>query len=244
GHGIQKSLEVLRPNSKEKAKGLTTFHLLKDHQQALQGCSTREMDPGRYGLQQGWDNNSLILFNPQALEGYGAVHEPNFRIGGSYVDRRGGRKDGNWRRRESRDRERDQSPYKRHDRERDHSPCRRHERSRSRGRDDNGHTRSRSPRGRSHGRSHREDSSDDARHERLKGLRGDVTVKRSVSAPSATVVVKGLSQKTTEEDLYQILAEWGPLSCSSYKGAKLWHITGLLLLISLLWELHVLLMES
>ncbi|KAG6720622.1 hypothetical protein I3843_03G071600 [Carya illinoinensis] len=30
-------------------------------------------------------------------------------------------------------------------------------------------------------------------------------------APSATVVVKGLSQKTTEEDLYQILAEWGPL---------------------------------
>jgi RNA-binding protein 5/10 len=30
-------------------------------------------------------------------------------------------------------------------------------------------------------------------------------------APSATVVVKGLPQKTTEEDLYQILAEWGPL---------------------------------
>ncbi|KAE8709331.1 hypothetical protein F3Y22_tig00110332pilonHSYRG01330 [Hibiscus syriacus] len=31
------------------------------------------------------------------------------------------------------------------------------------------------------------------------------------SAPSTTIVVKGLSQKTTEEDLYQILAEWGPL---------------------------------
>ncbi|KHG13074.1 rbm5-a: RNA-binding protein 5-A [Gossypium arboreum] len=30
-------------------------------------------------------------------------------------------------------------------------------------------------------------------------------------APSATVVVKGLSHKTTEEDLCQILAEWGPL---------------------------------
>ncbi|KAL6536149.1 1-acyl-sn-glycerol-3-phosphate acyltransferase [Orobanche hederae] len=30
-------------------------------------------------------------------------------------------------------------------------------------------------------------------------------------APSATVVVKGLPQKTTEEDLYQILAEWGPI---------------------------------
>ncbi|KAL0296782.1 UNVERIFIED_CONTAM: suppressor of abi3-5 [Sesamum radiatum] len=33
----------------------------------------------------------------------------------------------------------------------------------------------------------------------------------SLQAPSATVVVKGLSQKTSEEDLYQILAEWGPL---------------------------------
>ncbi|XP_062107657.1 SUPPRESSOR OF ABI3-5 isoform X1 [Humulus lupulus] len=319
------------------------------------------MDPGRYGLQQGWDNNS-------ALEGYGAVHEPNFRIGGSYDERRilderysrdnvyprnafhrdiidrdnyptpppphphvgiwpqsrrrnyeeefpidresrrhekpyidpyhemdtfhepeldtfkefdkfrdgyrnienyrdhgfdkstrlggreqdeythddydhrsrashqssredsrerdydygrnsydsdydrGGRKDGNCRRRESRDRERDQSPYRRHDRERGHSPYRRHERSRSRGRDD--HTRSRSPRGRSHGRSHREDSFDDARHERFERRR-EREEKRQRDhysvAPSATVVVKGLSQKTTEEDLYQILAEWGPL---------------------------------
>ncbi|KAF2325707.1 hypothetical protein GH714_033367 [Hevea brasiliensis] len=41
----------------------------------------KEMDPGRYGLQQGWDNNS-------ALEGYGGVHEPNYRVGGSYDDRR------------------------------------------------------------------------------------------------------------------------------------------------------------
>ncbi|KAL6562891.1 hypothetical protein OROHE_005478 [Orobanche hederae] len=30
-------------------------------------------------------------------------------------------------------------------------------------------------------------------------------------APSATVVVKGPPQKITEEDLYQILAEWGPI---------------------------------
>ncbi|CAM0875250.1 unnamed protein product [Alopecurus aequalis] len=30
-------------------------------------------------------------------------------------------------------------------------------------------------------------------------------------APSATVVLKGLSQKTNEDDLYHILAEWGPL---------------------------------
>ncbi|KAK9270073.1 hypothetical protein L1049_025647 [Liquidambar formosana] len=312
------------------------------------------MDPGRYGLQQGWDNNS-------ALEGYGAVHEPNFRVGGSYDDRRfiddrfsrdniyprnafhrdilerdnypppppavgiwpqtrrrsyeeeysleresrrhekpylemdtyreadkyheidtfqefdkfrdgyrsadnyrdhgferparfggrdrddyaldeydyrprishqgredsrerdydygrhsydsdydrGSRRDGNWRRRESRDRERDKRCLSR---ERDPSPHRRHERSRSRGRDDR--PRSRSPRGRSHGRSHREDSYDDGRHERTEKRR-DREDKRQHEhysvAPSATVVVKGLSQKTTEEDLYQILAEWGPL---------------------------------
>ncbi|PON32040.1 Splicing factor, SPF [Parasponia andersonii] len=315
------------------------------------------MDPGRYGLQQGWDNNS-------ALEGYAGVHEPNFRVGGSYDERRflderysrgnvyprnafqrdiidrdnypppppsigiwpqsrrrsyeeefpidresrrhekqyidpyheldtyldpeldtfqefdkfrdgyrniddyrdhgfdkstrlggrdrdeyahddyehrsrgshqsredslerdyefgrlsydsdydrGSRRDGNWRKRGSRDRERDQSPYRRHDRERDRSPYRRHERSRSHGRDDR--PRSRSPRGRSHGRSHREDNSDDARHERFERRR-DYEDKRQREhysvAPSATVVVKGLSQKTTEEDLYQILAEWGPL---------------------------------
>ena len=77
---------------------------------------------------------------------------------------RGNKRDGNWRSRSSRDRERDLSPYRRHDRERDQSPYRRHERSRSRARDD--HSRSRSPRGRSYGRSHREDSFDDARHER------------------------------------------------------------------------------
>ncbi|XP_024024380.1 SUPPRESSOR OF ABI3-5 isoform X2 [Morus notabilis] len=312
------------------------------------------MDPGRYGLQQGWDNNS-------ALEGYGGVHEPNFGIGGSYDERRflderysrgdiyprnafrrdipdrdnyppppsvgvwpqsrrrtyeeefpidresrrhekqyidhpyhemdtfrdpeidavrefdkfqdgyrnldnyrdhgfdkslryggrdrddyahddydyrsrvshqnredsrergyeygrhsydsdydrGSRRDGNWRRRGSRDRERDQSPYRRHDRERDESPYRKRECSRS-----DSYSRSRSPRGRSHGRSHREDSYDDARSERTERRR-DREEKRQREpysvAPSATVVVKGLSQKTTEEDLYQILAEWGPL---------------------------------
>ncbi|CAK9173357.1 unnamed protein product [Ilex paraguariensis] len=308
------------------------------------------MDPGRYGLQQGWENNS-------ALEGYAAVHEPNFRGGGSHDDRRfiderfsrdsiyprnafhrdvlerehypppphavglwpqtrkrsydeeypldrdsrrhekpyadsyyeidnlrgadtlheydkyrdgyrnidnyrvdgfdrptrcggrdrddyayddydyrsrvsyqskegsrerdydygrnsydsdydRGRRESSWRRRDSRDRERDKRDLSR---ERDESPYRRHERSRSRGHDDR--LRSRSPRGRSHSRSHREDSYDDVRHERNEKRR-DREEKRhdhySV-APSATVVVKGLSQKTTEEDLYQILAEWGPL---------------------------------
>ncbi|XP_015880130.3 SUPPRESSOR OF ABI3-5 isoform X1 [Ziziphus jujuba] len=306
------------------------------------------MDPGRYGLQQGWDNNS-------ALEGYGAVHEPNFRAGGSYDERRflderysrdnvyprnafhhdildrdnypppppvgiwtqsrrrsyeeefpidrdsrrlekqyinayhemdtfhdpeidtfqgfdkfrdgyrnldnyrdhgfdkparfggrdrddyayddydyrsrvthqnredsrerdydrhsydsdydrGSRRDGSWRRRGSRDRDRDKRCLSR---ERDQSPYRRHERSRSRGRED--HPRSRSPRGRSHGRSHREDSFDDGRHERRRDREEKRQREHYSVAPSATVVVKGLSQKTTEEDLYQILAEWGPL---------------------------------
>eukprot|EP00268_Persea_americana_P015894 TRINITY_DN174_c0_g1_i6.p1 TRINITY_DN174_c0_g1~~TRINITY_DN174_c0_g1_i6.p1 ORF type:complete len:1000 (-),score=233.32 TRINITY_DN174_c0_g1_i6:4680-7679(-) len=119
-------------------------------------------------------------------------------------------REGSWRRRDSRDREWDKRCLSR---ERDQSPHRRrHDRSRSRGYDER--PRSRSPRGRSHGRSHREDSHDDSRHERSERRR-DRDEKRyhdhSSVAPSATLVVKGLSQKTTEEDLYQILAEWGPL---------------------------------
>ncbi|KAL8088984.1 hypothetical protein AgCh_038662 [Apium graveolens] len=122
---------------------------------------------------------------------------------------RGSRRDSNWRRPDSRDRDRDRSVLSR---ERDSSPNRTHERSRSRGHDDR--LRSRSPRGRSYSRSHREDSYDDPRQERT-DKQNDRDEKRqhdyNYVAPSATVVVKGLSQKTTEEDLYQILAEWGPL---------------------------------
>ncbi|XP_057477903.1 SUPPRESSOR OF ABI3-5-like isoform X2 [Actinidia eriantha] len=309
------------------------------------------MDPGRYGLQQKWENNS-------ALEGYGAVHEPNFRVGGSYDDRsyiderlprdniysrnafhrdvlerekyqlpppvvglwpqtrrrsyeeeysierdsrrhempyadsyheknachesdkyqeidtfqeydkfrdgyrsvdnyhdhgydrparygerdrddyayrsrsshhsredsrerdydygrrsydsdydRGSRRESSWRSRESRDRDRDKRCLSR---ESDRSPHRGSERSRSRGHND--HPRSRSPRDRNHGRSYREDSYDDDRQERSEKRRDRERQRDHYSvAPSATVVVKGLSQKTTEEDLYQILAEWGPL---------------------------------
>ncbi|KAF9591605.1 hypothetical protein IFM89_004834 [Coptis chinensis] len=120
---------------------------------------------------------------------------------------RGSRRDSSWRRRESRE-----CDKKGLSRERDPSPHKRRDRSWSRGRDDR--LRSRSPRGRSHGRSHREDSYDDSRHERSERRR-DRDEKRnyelSAVAPSATVVVKGLSQKTTEEDLYKILTEWGPL---------------------------------
>ncbi|KAB5516782.1 hypothetical protein DKX38_027430 [Salix brachista] len=321
------------------------------------------MDPGRYGHQQGWDNNSVIVvsslkilikmeefcrivrylfLNPQALEGHGAFHEPNYRTGGSYDNRRfindrysrdnvcprnafhrdslerenyppravdvwpqsrrrsyeeeypieresrrherpyfdsyhdmdavldqdgyhnienyrdhkfdrasrfgeqdhddyayddydyksrtsyrkmgdscerdyeygrhsydsdyerGRRRDGNWRRRESHDRERDKRALSQ---EKSQSPHRWHEQSRSRGYDD--HPRSRSPRS----RSQQEDSYDDGKRERNE--RRDREDKRHPGhydmAPSATVVVKGLSQKMTDEDLYQILDEWGPL---------------------------------
>ncbi|XP_038988821.1 SUPPRESSOR OF ABI3-5-like isoform X2 [Phoenix dactylifera] len=120
------------------------------------------------------------------------------------------KRDGSWRRRVSRDREREKRGVSW---ERDQSPYRRHDRSQSHGHGDR--SRSRSPRSRSHGRSHREDSYDDGRYERGERRRDhDRDEKRhndSSVAPSATVVVKGLSQKTTEENLYQILAEWGPL---------------------------------
>ncbi|KAK4838014.1 hypothetical protein QYF36_010343 [Acer negundo] len=320
----------------------------------------QEMDPGRYGLQQGWDNNS-------ALEGYGAVHEPNFRVGSSYDERRflderysrdniyprnafprenyplppgadlwpesrrrnyedeypldresrqnekpyiasyhemdtfrdhdvdsfreidkfhdsyrnmegyrdhgfdrpprfggrdrddyddydyrsrfshqsredsrereydyghhsydsdydrGSRRDSSWRRHGSRDherdkkglsRERDQSPHRRHERSRSRSRSRSESQSRSRSHGCDDRPRSRSPRGRSHGRIQREGSYDDGRYERTEKRRDHEERRQREQysvAPSPTVVVKGLSQKTTEEDLYQILAEWGPL---------------------------------
>ncbi|XP_064991636.1 SUPPRESSOR OF ABI3-5-like isoform X3 [Musa acuminata AAA Group] len=125
-------------------------------------------------------------------------------------DHERGKRDGGRRRRESRDREHEKRGLSR---ERDQSPYRRRERSRSHGRDDR--SRSRSPRGRTRSRSHREDSYEDGRYERNERRRDyDRDEKRhndSSVAPSATIVVKGLSQKTTEDDLYQFLAEWGPL---------------------------------
>ncbi|XP_038685999.1 SUPPRESSOR OF ABI3-5 isoform X2 [Tripterygium wilfordii] len=139
----------------------------------------------------------------------GASHDRDYDYGRNSYDSdydRGGKRDGTWRRR---DRERDKRGLSG---DRDQSPHRRHERSRSRGQDDR--SRSRSSRSRSRGRSHREDSYDDGRYERGEKRR-DREEKRHREhysvAPSATVVVKGLSQKITEEDLYQILAEWGPL---------------------------------
>ncbi|MCH86566.1 putative RNA-binding protein, partial [Trifolium medium] len=63
--------KVLRPILLQNSESRATGGLLLG----------KEMDPGRYALHQGWDNNS-------ALEGYGAVHEPNFRVGGAYDERR------------------------------------------------------------------------------------------------------------------------------------------------------------
>ncbi|XP_071696312.1 SUPPRESSOR OF ABI3-5-like isoform X2 [Rutidosis leptorrhynchoides] len=122
---------------------------------------------------------------------------------------RGGRREGSLRSRGSRDRECERKGLSR---ERDQSPYKRYDRSRSRGHGKR--VRSRSPRSCSLGRSYREDSYDDDRYDRSERRR-DRDEKRHHgvywTAPSATVVVKGLSQKTTEEDLHQILAEWGPL---------------------------------
>ncbi|KAJ9549816.1 hypothetical protein OSB04_022359 [Centaurea solstitialis] len=169
--------------------------------------------PQRYG---GRDRDDYPYddydYRPRISQGREDSRERDYDYGRHSYDSdydRGSRREGSWRRRDSRDRERERKGLSR---ERDPSPSyKRHERSRSRGHDER--VRSRSPRSRSHGRSHREDSYDDDRYDRTERRR-DRDEKRhdhySVS-PSATVVVKGLSQKTTEEDLYQILAEWGPL---------------------------------
>ncbi|CAH9083437.1 unnamed protein product [Cuscuta epithymum] len=125
---------------------------------------------------------------------------------------RGSRRDSNWRQRGSRDREHDRRDSSR---ERDYNPYSRHEHSRSRSRDCGDCLRSRSPRSRSHSRSLGEDSYDEFRYDRGERRRDSDDRRHHDSyyslSPSATVVVKGLSHKTTEEDLYQILAEWGPL---------------------------------
>ncbi|VAH66888.1 unnamed protein product [Triticum turgidum subsp. durum] len=257
------------------------------------------MDRGRYAPQHGWENNS-------APDGYGAINEPDFRAGESYIgrryvdegfpsDRRGGfgpdihdrnmyppppsagtmwsqpRRNFDeefattkeYRRNKrigSRDRgefgaefadryqggednyERDHqygryscdSDYERsridssrrrldsfeHERERkglsherDESPYVRHSRSRSRGRDNRSRSRSRSwsPRGKSRNWGQRDGFYDDTRFERRGEQDWDERRHDDLVAPSATVVLKGLSQKTNEDDLYQILAEYGPL---------------------------------
>ncbi|KAL6543745.1 hypothetical protein OROGR_010242 [Orobanche gracilis] len=182
-----------------------------------------------------------------ALEGYGAVHDSNYR----FIDERYPRDDVYPKGAFHRDAlERDNYPpppssvgmwpqtrrgyeeeysyerdYRRHENPPTRYGRRDHEdysyddydyRSRAghQSREDSQGPESRSPRSRSHGRSHREDSYEDSRYDRS-DRRRDHDDRRHHDhysvAPSATVVVKGLPQKTTEEDLYQILAEWGPI---------------------------------
>ncbi|XP_075511969.1 SUPPRESSOR OF ABI3-5 isoform X2 [Primulina tabacum] len=173
--------------------------------------------PARYGARDrddyAYDDYDYDYRSRASHHGREDSHERNYDYGRQSYDSdydRDDRREGNWRRRESRDRERDKrgpswerdgSPYGRHE----------HSRSRSHGRDDR--ARSRSPLGRNHGRSHREDSYDDSWHgrDRHRNHNDRYHHDQYSVAPSATVVAKGLSPKTTEEDLYQLLAEWGPL---------------------------------
>ncbi|KAL3684871.1 hypothetical protein R1sor_002893 [Riccia sorocarpa] len=131
--------------------------------------------------------------------------------GGYDSDRDRSRRERDWRRRKERELDRSRSREK----ERDWSPVdrdRRRERSRSFSYDERSRGRSRSPRSRSRG--WREDSYEDMppRNERRKEREGRSSHhERAPLAPSATLVVKGLSQKTVEDDLYHALADWGPL---------------------------------
>lgn len=106
-------------------------------------------------------------------------------------------------------------------RERDRSldRDRRRERSRSYSYDE-WDRQSHSPHSRSSSRSRsrsrkREGSHEEARRESRIEKKRDRGERRHVErprvAPSATLVVKGLSQKTVEDDLYEALIEWGPL---------------------------------
>ncbi|KAL6888467.1 hypothetical protein ACP4OV_009493 [Aristida adscensionis] len=121
-----------------------------------------------------------------------------------------GRRDGSWRRHDSFENERDRRGLSD---ERGESPYIRHSRSRSRGHDERSRSRSRSrsPRARSRGRSQRDGFYDDNRFDRRREYEWDERRRGDSAAPSATVVVKGLPLKTNDDDLYQILAEWGPL---------------------------------
>ncbi|XP_015689013.1 SUPPRESSOR OF ABI3-5 isoform X3 [Oryza brachyantha] len=120
------------------------------------------------------------------------------------------RRDGSWRRRDLCESEHERRGLSH---ERDRSPYMRHSRSRSRGHDDRSRSRSRSrsPRGKSRGRSQRDGFYDDNSFGRRREYDWDERRHGYLVAPSATVVVKGLSLKTNEDDLNQILAEWGPL---------------------------------
>ncbi|KAG8058202.1 hypothetical protein GUJ93_ZPchr0002g24109 [Zizania palustris] len=119
------------------------------------------------------------------------------------------RRDDSWRRRDLCESAHEKRGFSH---ERDRSPYMHHSRSRSRGHDDQSRSqsRSRSPRGKSR-QNQRDGFYDDNCFGRRREYDWDERRHGDLVAPSATVVVKGLSQKTNEDDLNQILADWGPL---------------------------------
>ncbi|KAI3925872.1 hypothetical protein MKX01_014512 [Papaver californicum] len=118
----------------------------------------------------------------------------------------GGKRDGEWKRRDFYDHVRDRKSLSR---ERDQCPHRRCKRSRSSGHD--ACQRSRSPQVCIRGRSH-QDNYDKDRHNKSEGRRNRddrQSHEHSSMTPNATVEVKGLSKQTTEENIHQILVTCG-----------------------------------
>eukprot|EP00252_Welwitschia_mirabilis_P014229 TRINITY_DN3132_c0_g1_i1.p1 TRINITY_DN3132_c0_g1~~TRINITY_DN3132_c0_g1_i1.p1 ORF type:complete len:875 (+),score=212.77 TRINITY_DN3132_c0_g1_i1:446-3070(+) len=89
------------------------------------------------------------------------------------------------------------------------------DRSRSISYEDYSRSPSRSPRGYIHGRGHKEGSIEGSYHktrsEKLRDSESRHSYNSMKVSPSATLVVRGLTQKMTEDDLYQAMANWGPL---------------------------------
>ncbi|XP_057826098.1 SUPPRESSOR OF ABI3-5 isoform X1 [Cryptomeria japonica] len=122
-------------------------------------------------------------------------------------------------------RKRDHASHKRQSEREKRSRSKDHDRSadkrwkeRSYSHGDRSMSRSQSPKGHSHKKS-RKDGSNEAPALKSKNERNEKQKHRDEKhpngrvpvAPSATLVVKGLAQKTTEDDLYQAMAAWGPL---------------------------------
>ncbi|MCO5607828.1 hypothetical protein L7F22_062029 [Adiantum nelumboides] len=174
------------------------------------------------------DRYEADKYDARARAPVGSTREGNRGLDYAYLDgsdyERQRHKDGGWEKHREKpmDRSLDRGRYKaRHhsfsrsrSRSRSVSRSRSHSRSRSFSRShsyDGGPERSRSPL--SHRRSRRDDSGDEDYHE--SSWRRDRDDRRyhdrSRVAPSATLVVKGLSHSTVEDDLYKALIEWGPL---------------------------------
>eukprot|EP01018_Ginkgo_biloba_P031596 Gb_28214 [translate_table: standard] len=122
------------------------------------------------------------------------------------------RRDHDWHRQE-RERGRQEREREKRGRSRDnHQGHEKRHRDRSRSYSYDDHSRSRSPKGHSHGKGHKEGSHEDAALEQKNEKQEEKRYRERIPvAPSGTLVVKGLSQKTAEDDLYQALADWGPL---------------------------------